>query len=365
MKTMRTIMGIGLALLILAGWALAQAPLEKPLAEFERLVSQLTVGSVVGEPIEVGKTTVIPFARVSFSLGAGGMAMGLGGGMGTMTAPLGVLIVEGDDVRAELFQEAPPKPSFFDQLRKLMADKLVIGNGINIAGSPGAFEELLPTLPDLLKGMRIIGNGINVAGVKATAPAAPSPAAPPAAGSAKAPAGKAATPAAKAAATAQPAPPGPPPSMSELQKLYQAKKFPEAVAMADALLAKDPNNAELHALKGDALGSQAASNPIKYGMAAMQEYETALSLDPTNVHALIGRAIGRLMAPPGFGGDVDGAIKDLETANAKSPSAVAYYYLGQAFQRKMLNEKAKSAYEEALRLRPEYPEAKKALEALK
>ncbi len=359
MRTIRTAASLVSAVLVLAAWASAQAPLEKPLAEFDKLVSGLRVGAVVGDPIQVGSTTVIPFARVSFSLGAGGMAMGLGGGMGTTTAPLGVLIVEGDEVRAELFPEAPAKPSFFDQLRKLMAEKLVIGNGINIAGSPGEFEKLLPALPEMLKGMRIIGNGINVAGVKpgqAPVPAGPA-------------AGKTPTPQPPAAAApgsaVKPTPAGPAPSMADVQKLYQAKKFPEAVAMADVLLAKDPNSAELHAWRGDALGSQAGSNPIKFGMAAMQEYETALGIDPGNAHALVGRAIGRLMAPPGFGGDVDGAIKDLETANAKAPTALAYYYLGQAFQRKMLNDKAREAYQQALKLRPEYPEAQKALDELK
>ena len=33
--------------------------------------------------------------------------MGFGGGMDAKTVPLGILIVEGDDVRAELFPEQP------------------------------------------------------------------------------------------------------------------------------------------------------------------------------------------------------------------------------------------------------------------
>lgn len=369
MNAKRMTCGFGLAalaVLALTGLALGQSPLEKGLVNLDKLVSELKVSNVVGAPIQVGETTVIPFARVSFGMGGGGFGGGMGGGMGAKTVPLGVLIIEGNDVRAELFEEEPPKPSFLDELRKLMADKIVLGNGINIAGSPGVFEEMLPKLQEMLKGMTIIGNGVNVAGSQA--PGATKPEAKPGAPAAP---GKAAVsaPGAKAgAAAAAMAPSTLPPSMAGMQKLYDAKNYTDALAMSDALLAKDPNNAELHAWKGDIMGSLATGDPgnmIKYGMGAMQEFETALSIDPNNVRARIGRAISRLMAPPGFGGDIDGAITDLEAANAKAPSAIAYYYLGEAYRRKMLNDKAKEAYTQALKLQPNYPEAKNALEALK
>jgi len=45
---------VALSLLFWALLARAQAPLAKPLAEFDKLVSQLKIGSVVGEPIRVG-----------------------------------------------------------------------------------------------------------------------------------------------------------------------------------------------------------------------------------------------------------------------------------------------------------------------
>jgi tetratricopeptide (TPR) repeat protein len=341
----------GVAFLVCHGLAVAQTALQKPLADFDKLVSQLTITTVVGEPIRVGETTVIPFARVSFGMGAGGAMVGFGGGMGGKTVPLGVLVVEGDDVRAELFPEEEKGPSFFEQLRKILPEKVIIGNGINITGSQGVFEEMIPVLPELMKRMEIIGNGVNVAGSPAPGASAK--------GAATASGGKGE---AKTGSAAKPA------SMAEMQKLFQDKKYAEALAMADVLLTKDTNSADLHAWRGNILGSMAQGSPldmVKYGMGAMQEYEKALALDPNNADAHLGRAIGRLAAPPGFGGDLDGAIADLEAAISKKPSPEAYYQLGQAYQRKGLDEKAKAAYGQALKLRPDYAEAKKALGELK
>jgi tetratricopeptide (TPR) repeat protein len=75
--------------------------------------------------------------------------------------------------------------------------------------------------------------------------------------------------------------------------------------------------------------------------------------------------MGRLMAPPGFGGDLDGAIEDLEFACRKEPSAEAYFYLGEAYKKKGLTDKAKTAYGKALEMKPDYPEAAKALAEIK
>jgi len=235
-------------------------------------------------------------------------------------------------------------------LRKLMPEKLIIGNGINIAGSR-ALEELMPALPDIMKGAEIIGNGVNAA-VSARSES-------PARGSGSGGKGK---------EEAKPAGAPGPASMAEMQNLFKEKNYPEALAMADLLLAKDPNSADLHAWRGHIMGAMATGSPldmIKYGMGAMQEYDKALAIDPGHPDAHLGRAIGRLAAPPGFGGDIDGAIADLEAAIGKKPSPEAFYYLGQALQRKGLIEKAKDAYGQALKLRPDYAEARKALDGLK
>ena len=300
-------------LLLVSGLLNAQAPLEQPLANFDKLVSNLRVGAVVGEPVKVGETFVVPFAKIHFGLGGGGAMMAYGGGMGGKTVPLGILIIEGEDVRVELFPEEEKKPSLF--------------------------QELLPVILKMLPQM--MGD---------KSPFGPKP------------------------SVAQPSPPPKPAevpkdaSLDGVKKLFEEKRFSEALDMADALLAKDPNSADLHAWKGHVMGSLAQGNPanmMKYGMGAMQEYETTLQLDPDNADGHFGRGMVRLMAPPGFGGDLDGAVEDFEAAVAKKPFAEAYFYLGTAHQKKGDIEKAKAAYKKALELQPGHPEAAKALAALK
>jgi tetratricopeptide (TPR) repeat protein len=112
----------------------------------------------------------------------------------------------------------------------------------------------------------------------------------------------------------------------------------------------------------------AQGNPMdmmKYGMGAMQEYEAALAIDPNNPGAHFGRGVGRLMAPPGFGGDLDGAIQDLEFTCARGPFPETWHNLGEAYKRKGLNDKAKGAYKKALELNPNYLAAAQALAELK
>ena len=61
--------------------------------------------SVVGDPVEVGKTTVIPLVRLGFGFGGGGTSGkdgergGTGGGGGVQ--PVAVLVVKDGDVRLE------------------------------------------------------------------------------------------------------------------------------------------------------------------------------------------------------------------------------------------------------------------------
>jgi tetratricopeptide (TPR) repeat protein len=301
------------SLLVLSGLLYAQGPLEQPLTNFDKLVSNLRVGAVVGDPIKVGETFVVPFAKIRFGLGGGGAAaIAYGGGMGGKTIPLGILIIEGENVRVELFPEEEKKPSLL--------------------------QELLPVLLKMLP---------QILGEKSPSPSKPAATQP---GSAP-----------KTTAVPKDA------CLDGVKKLFEQKKFSEALDMADALLAKDPDNADLHAWKGHVMGSLAQGNPadmMKYGMGATQEYETALRLDPENADGHFGRGMVRLMAPPGFGGDLEGAVADFEAAVAKKPFAEAYFRLGMAYQKKGDVEKAKAAYKKALELEPGHEEAAKALAAL-
>jgi tetratricopeptide (TPR) repeat protein len=88
------------------------------------------------------------------------------------------------------------------------------------------------------------------------------------------------------------------------------------------------------------------------------------SLDPDNADGHFGRGMVRLMAPPGFGGDLDGAIEDFEAAVAKKPFAEAYFRLGTAHEKKGDIEKARAVYKRALELEPGHAGAAKALAAL-
>ena len=336
MNTIRKPVSLAVSLLLCGVVARAQAPLGQPLADFDKLVAQLKIGSVVGEPIRVGDTAVVPFAKIQFGLGGGGAMAGFGGGMGGKTVPLGILIVEGDDVRVELFPEQEEKPSVLQELMQAILDRKVVfmGNGLNIGSTPGTMQDLAPLISAMMGQTTWVGNGLNLGHMTVPAGAA-------SAGSA---------------------------SLTELKKLFDAKKYADALAMADALIAKDPKSADAHAWKGRILGSLAQGNPVdkmKYGVAAMEEFEKALALNPNNPDAHLGRGIGRLMAPAGSGEDVDGAIADFEAAVARKPSAEAYYYLGEAFKKKGATAKATAAFKKALELQPSYPEASKALEGVK
>jgi uncharacterized spore protein YtfJ len=295
------------------GRSQTQNPLEQPLADFDKLISNLKVSALIGEPIQAGDTIIIPFAKVSFGLGGGGAMMAFGGGMGGKTIPLGILIIEGENVRAELFPQEEKKPSFLVEMLPV----------------------LLKMLPQIM-GSKFPSGPVPQAGESKTG-------------------GKPSAPPANA-------------SLDQAKKLFDQEKYSEALEMTDSLLVQDPNNAELHVWKGHAMGRLAQGNPMdmmKYGMGAMQEYEAALAIDPNNPGARFGRGMGRLMAPPGFGGDLDGAIQDLESACVKDPFPEAWYNLGEAYKRKGLNDKAKEAYKKALALNPSYSAASKALAELK
>jgi tetratricopeptide (TPR) repeat protein len=229
--------------------------------------------------------------------------MAFGGGMGGKTIPLGILIIEGENVRAELFPEEEKKPSFLMEMLPLV----------------------LKMLPQFME-------------KKSSAGSTPAPTAKPA---------------------KQPAAPPPDASLNNIKKLFEEQKFSEALEMADILLAKEPNNADLHIWKGNAMGRLAQGNPanmMKYGMGAMQEYETALRLDPQNQGGHFGRGVSR-----SYMGNWDGAIEDLEFACTKNPFPEACFYLGESYKAKGLTDKAKAAYKKALELKPGYPEAAKAL----
>jgi tetratricopeptide (TPR) repeat protein len=242
MKTIRKPVALSAFVLLWGLLARAQAPLAQPLADFDKLVAQLKTSSVVGEPIRAGDTAVIPFAKIKFALGGGEAMMGFGGGMDAKTIPLGILIVEGDDVRAELFPEQEERATVPEGLLQAIRDRkfVYMVNGLNIGNTSGTIQDMAPLISAMMGQTTIMVNGLNLGNL----------------------------------------------------------------------------------------------NP------------------PASVRT-------------SSGANVDGAIADLEAAIAKKPSAEAYYHLGEAWKAKGADDKAAAAYRKALELQPNYPEASKALAAIK
>ena len=147
-------------------WAAAGAaqPLAKPLADFDRMVSELKTAGIVGEPIHVGETTIVPFAAVHFGLGSVGAAGIAAGGLGAKTVPLGVLIVEGDNVRVELLPKQEEKPGAIQQLVQAVLDRKLtyMVNGINLGTAPGNFSDLSAMMNGMMGQTNLMVNGLNL-----------------------------------------------------------------------------------------------------------------------------------------------------------------------------------------------------------
>jgi uncharacterized spore protein YtfJ len=209
-----------------------QTPLAKPLVEFDKLVAQLTSANVVGEPVRAGDVTVIPFAAIRFGVGSAGAATAVGGGMGGRVVPLGVLVVQGDEVRLEQIPEAAQEPSLVHELLQAVLDRKVVfmGNGLNIGNAPGNVADLESLIAAQMGQTTIIGNALNLGSL---------------------------------APRARPAPSAPAASLAELKQLFDAKKYADALSMVNGLLAKDPQSAELKAWKARVLEGMAGAAPPK------------------------------------------------------------------------------------------------------
>jgi uncharacterized spore protein YtfJ len=172
---MRNIILLSALLLARAIPAAAQAPLAKPLAEFDRLVAQLKTASVIGEPIAAGGVTILPFAEVHFALAGAGAAIGAGGGLSSKTVPLGMLVIEGDDVRLEQYPVPQETPPMLSQLLQAILDRKVVfmGNGLNIGNASGNIQDLAPLISAMMGQTTFIGQPLNLGNLKPPAPAAP------------------------------------------------------------------------------------------------------------------------------------------------------------------------------------------------
>ncbi len=76
-------------------------------AIFENFEKFISTKTVVGEPVKIGDTTLVPFIDVCFGAGTGGgdghdekgcKGVGGGGGGGAKISPAAVLVIRGDSV---------------------------------------------------------------------------------------------------------------------------------------------------------------------------------------------------------------------------------------------------------------------------
>lgn len=74
---------------------------------FDKLENFLKTKTVVGDPLKIGETTIVPFINLSFGLGTGGGngtdergngGIGGGGGTGARISPTAVLVIQGEKV---------------------------------------------------------------------------------------------------------------------------------------------------------------------------------------------------------------------------------------------------------------------------
>ncbi|KAJ9187014.1 hypothetical protein P3X46_002513 [Hevea brasiliensis] len=151
------------------------------------------------------------------------------------------------------------------------------------------------------------------------------------------------------------------PSNSGSSAISLAKKAEEEATKSITL---DPKDAASHILKALALDLQG------FKTSALDSLDVALS--PLAVKSLSEKEKGdalfkraELVMGMNKRERVDLAIEDLTQAvNLNQENSNAFRLLGECYEAKKMEEEAKSAYEEALKLRPELASAREALERL-
>jgi len=106
---------------------------------------------------------------------------------------------------------------------------------------------------------------------------------------------------------------------------------------------------------------------MKYVRRMPEAFEKAIEIDSGNAGAHLGRGMSRLFIPKAFGGgDIDGAMSDFEFVLSKDSSNVqANLFIGFAYNRKNLKDKAIAHFERVLELDPNNQQAKQQLEQLR
>ncbi len=96
---------------------------------FEKLESFVKTNTVVGEPMSVGDTTIIPFIDICFGLGTGGgdgtddkgsKGTGGGAGSGAKISPTAILVIKGDRIEILPIKKAGSLEKLIDMVPDLV-----------------------------------------------------------------------------------------------------------------------------------------------------------------------------------------------------------------------------------------------------
>ena len=153
----------------------------------------------------------------------------------------------------------------------------------------------------------------------------------------------------------------------ELRDRAGAKAAAEAgIRAAEGAVALRPEVAEFHRLLGTLCGQVIPADlllALRYGKCAHQSIDKAIALDPKSWKAHLSRGVGNYYLPPAFGGGLEPAIRDFQTAIQLNPGAAeAHLWLGIALRRAHRNTEARKALARSLELNPDRIWTKQQLE---
>ena len=96
---------------------------------FENFKNMIKVETVVGQVVQIGDATLVPFVDVTFGFGTGGFdgneestkpKKGAGGGGGAKMEPTAILVIKGDRVEMFSIKQGGNKSSAFEKLLNMV-----------------------------------------------------------------------------------------------------------------------------------------------------------------------------------------------------------------------------------------------------
>ncbi len=97
---------------------------------FDKLENFLKTKTVVGEPMQIGEVTIVPFIDISFGLGTGGgsgveekgnQGSGGGAGSGGKISPTAILVIKGDKIELLPIKKAGGLDKLIDMVPDIVA----------------------------------------------------------------------------------------------------------------------------------------------------------------------------------------------------------------------------------------------------